>query len=169
MMVQLAFYTFGILREPQGHPQVQGFFDRVTATFESAEGTDGFVNRQRGGRPAELGPRFFVPGRHARAPQTISVWRDLESVFAFAYRGVHGVGLRHRKAWFLEPAWPTYVAWWVEDDYLPSWEEGIEHLEYLHDHGPTPRAFTFRHPFDAEGRPIALDPQQVHAKAATVR
>jgi len=44
-MARVAFFTFGILREAQGHPQVQGFFDRVTRTFETAEQSDGFIAR----------------------------------------------------------------------------------------------------------------------------
>ncbi|MGH2367123.1 MAG: DUF3291 domain-containing protein, partial [Chloroflexota bacterium] len=127
-MARLAFYTFGILREAKGHPQVQGFFDLISATFEAAEGTDGYVDRRRG-RPSEFGPRFYDPASDPGAPQTLSVWEDLESVFRFAYRGLHAAALRSRKDWAVEPRWPTYAAWWVADDYLPTWQEAAERLE----------------------------------------
>ena len=68
-------------------------------------------------------PRFYVEGEHAGAPATLTVWDDLESVFAFAYYGVHGEALSKRKEWFVPPEWPTYVAWWVDDDHQPDWEE----------------------------------------------
>ena len=32
-MPRVAFLTFGILREPEGHPQVQGFFENDGAVF----------------------------------------------------------------------------------------------------------------------------------------
>lgn len=70
-------------------------------------------------------PRFFVEDKHIFAPTTLSLWADLESVFAFAYNGVHAglnaEALKHRKEWFLTPEWPTYVAWWVEDNHEPDW------------------------------------------------
>lgn len=166
-MTQLAFYTFGILREPKGHPQVQGFFDRIKAAFEAAEGTHGCLDR-RGNRPPEFGPRFYDPAADAGAPQTLSVWADLESVFAFAYRGPHAEALRGRKEWFVEPQWPTYAAWWVADDHLPTWQEAAERLEHLHDHGATPFAFSFKQAFDPEGRPTVLDKARVTERVATV-
>ena len=168
-MARVAFYTFGIQREPSADPRMQGFYDRVTAAFESAEGTDGFLDRRRGDRPPGFGPRFYDPAADAGAPQTLSVWASLASVFAFAYGGRHGEALRHRKEWFVAPQWPTYVAWWVADDHLPTWPEAAAHLEHLHDHGPAPFAFTFKRPFDAEGRPTALDRERVAERATTVR
>ena len=37
-MAGLAFSTFGVLRAARGHPQVQGFQDRVAAAVAAAEG-----------------------------------------------------------------------------------------------------------------------------------
>jgi hypothetical protein len=37
LVPRLAFFTFAILREGYGHPQVKGFFDRVAANFAAAE------------------------------------------------------------------------------------------------------------------------------------
>ena len=37
--------TVGILREPVGHAQVQGFVDRVPAVYEAADSSDGFHAR----------------------------------------------------------------------------------------------------------------------------
>lgn len=152
IMARLAFYTFGILRGPKGDPQVQGFFDRIENAFAAAKATPGYITRYSG-RPADFGPRFFDPAVHPYAPQTLSVWRDLESVYPFAYRGLHGEALRLRKKWFVKPAWPTYAAWWIGDDEEPAWDDAAPRLEHLHDHGPTPVAFSFAAPFDAAGWP----------------
>ena len=46
-MARIDFYTFRILREPQGHEQVQGFFDRIEAAFAQAEESEGFIERER--------------------------------------------------------------------------------------------------------------------------
>jgi hypothetical protein len=151
-----------------GHPQVQGFFDRSAAVFESAEGADGFVAR-RGDRPSGFGPRFYDPAADGDAPQTLSVWMSLESVFAFAYGGRHAEALRGRAEWFRESHWPTYAAWWVTDDQMPTWQEAAERLEHLHDRGPGPFAFSFKQAFDAAGLPAVLDRASVAERATTVR
>jgi hypothetical protein len=167
-VARLAFYTFGILREPRGHPQVQGFSDRSPGAVESAKGTDGFI-ALLGDRPVDFGPRFYDPAVDGGAPQTLSLWTNLESVFAFAYRGRHAEALRGRKEWFKEPNWPTYAAWWVADDYMPTWYEAAERLEHLHNRGPTPFAFSFKQAFDAAGLPTVVNRASVDEVAPTVR
>jgi hypothetical protein len=172
-MAKVAFFTFGILREAQGHPQVQGFFDLNVRTGEAAEQSAGFIGRstlnpETGQHTwGERGhPRFFRGEEHAQAPRTLSLWADLESVFAFAYAGVHAKALRQRTEWFLPPAWPTYVAWWVPDDHTPDWHEANERHAHLHDYGPSSYAFDFTQPFGPEGHPIVLNRVRVQAKMA---
>ncbi|NKB70530.1 MAG: DUF3291 domain-containing protein [Candidatus Latescibacteria bacterium] len=158
-MGRIAFYTFGILRQPYGHQDVQGFFDRVEAVFEQADQAGGFIARNDGTWGTYVLPRFFVERKHASAQATLSVWRDIESICAFAYRGAHGEAVKKRSDWAIKPAWPTYVAWWVADDHYPTHEEACQRHEYLHDHGPSPCAFNFKQPFDREGQPVELDRQ----------
>ncbi len=171
-MTQLAFYTFGILREPPGHARSQGYFALSPDVFGSAAGTAGFVarNTEPYAEPSHRRvPRFFDPQRHAFPLQTLTTWADLEAVYAFAYRGQHGAALRRRREWFVDGEWPTVVAWWVGAGHLPSWEEAVACLEHLHDHGPSPFAFTLRRAFDASGRPAQLERQRVSEKLPTVR
>ncbi len=172
-MARVAFYTFGILRETPGHPQVQGFFDRIHANFGAAEQSVGFIDRSRLDPETGLyswgewvSPRFFREEVHAENPKTLSVWRDLESIFAFAYSGEHLEVLKRREEWFIKPDWPPYVAWWVSDDYLPNWEEGKKHIEYLHDFGPSGYAFDFKVAFDAKGRNVEVNKSLVKKKIA---
>lgn len=156
-MPRIAFYTFGILREPMGHPQVQGFFDRIESVFSSVEKSEGFIGRNKEERGTYASPRFFDKSIHALAPATLSWWTDLESVCAFAYRGLHGEAMKLRKDWFLDSYWPTYVAWWIDDDHEPTRIEAADKLEYLYDNGSGPLAFDFKHPYDAEGKPAELN------------
>ena len=88
----------------------------------------------------------------------------MESAFAFAYAGVHAEALSRRKEWFLAPAWPTYVAWWVPDDHTPDWHEATARHEHLHDNGPSPYAFDFKHPFGPDGNPVDIDRVRVKVK-----
>jgi len=159
-MPRIAFYTFGILRELPGHPQVQGFYDRLESVFDQVKNSDGFISRNfEPMSDSRANPRFFVKEKHKAAPATLSLWKDLESVCAFAYRGFHGEAFKTRQEWFLKPEWPTYVAWWVDDDHEPTREEASMKLEHIHDHGSSPLAFNFKKPFDATGQPVELDRQ----------
>lgn len=169
-MPRVALTTFAILRAPYGDPQVQGFFDRLPATFAAADGFEGFVGRSTRdpvtlqhswGHPVH--PRFYDPSRHAGVVFTLSMWRSLEAVCAFTYSGSHAEALRRRLDWFLKPEWPGYAAWWVPDVHVPDWHEASARLEQLHDHGPSPQVFDFRGPFDPDGAPVTIDREAVRA------
>lgn len=176
-MARVAFYTFGILHERGEHPKTQGFIDRTPGVFASAENADGFVDHANThierhdhtwGDP-RAHPRFFVEDQHPGAPATMSLWDDLESVYAFAYYGRHAEALGKRKEWFVNPEWPTYVAWWIEDDHIPTREDASKRLEHLHDHGSTPHAFDFKTPFDYAGQPWRMDRKKIRERAEVVR
>jgi len=171
---RIAFTTFAILKAPYGNPGVQEFDDLTPFAFEQAERSPGFIARAKesadqshltnferdwGAWGKFNAPRFYTGGRtndtDSRA-STLSLWEDLESVFAFVYDGLHRDTLRRRHEWFLKPEWPSYAAWWVADDAVPTWDDACRALEHLHDNGPTPTAFTFHDLFTSDGTPTKL-------------
>ncbi|GAA1407894.1 MULTISPECIES: DUF3291 domain-containing protein [Oerskovia] len=173
-MPRIAFTTFAILRAPYGEPEVQDFDDMTPATFDEAERSEGFIARAKedpgqshlSNFQRDWGvwgtfevPRFYTGGRtdelDSRA-STLSLWRDLDSVFAFVYTGLHRTALTRRHEWFLKPEWPTYAAWWIADDELPTWKDACQRLEHLHDHGSTPASFTLRQAFTSDGQPTRV-------------
>ncbi len=172
-MPRIAFMTFGVMVAPPGTPEVEDFEARLEATFEQAASMDGYIDRGRKPVPwldgvadeeqdwGAWGPyrrtAFYRPALGSgddREASTLSLWRNLESVRAFAYGGLHRDALRLRAEWFLPRQWPSYVAWWVADHEVPSWAEAAGRLEHLHAHGPSAFAFDFRHAFDADGAPV---------------
>lgn len=170
-MARIAFTTFAILNEPYGGERVKGYEDITPPVFGAAEQAEGFIDRAReiDDRPdlsnfeRDWGiwgpfraPRFYQGGTTLNTDSrasTVSLWRDLPSVYRFVYTGLHGEALAGRKQWFLKPQWPGYAMWWVDDEHIPTWSEACQRLEHLHDHGSTPFAFDFRRPFVAEGTP----------------
>jgi hypothetical protein len=160
MSERIAFFTFAVLKEPVGHAAVQGFIDRIAGVYEAMDGSAGFFARSQ--RDVEtwehswgpmLLPQCGPEGMSLdRVAMTLSLWRDLKSVAAFAYRGAHGEALSRRTDWFMSGPWPTYAAWWIEADRQPNWAEAVERIDRLHEQGPTPAAFTFRQAFDADGQ-----------------
>ena len=163
-MAKLAFYTFGILTEVSGHPAVKGFVDREEGVFRSLENSPGFIERAKYKSEAgylawgrDIVPRFYNPEIHAQANKTLSLWQNIESVFAFSYSGNHLDAIKSNEGWSVKPEWPLYVAWWVEDDHRPNWQEGKDKFEHLHDHGSTKDAFSFKEPFDEKGNKCKLN------------
>ncbi len=172
-MPKLAFLTVGILHEAVGSPRVQGFVDRIPSVYDAADRSDGFDSRSirdvntwlHSWGPVVLPACYGSVDSDSRVAMTLSLWRDLESVAAFAYHGAHGEALTNRKEWFENRGLPVYVAWWVPDEEAIDWKEGASRLDHLHAHGPSAVAFNFSKPFDAEGRPSRLDREAVKSKA----
>ena len=167
-MKRLAVYNFGMFKVAGDDPANQGFHDRNDPNFAAAEQANGFVARS--GHAGELGPeswgeqvypRFYVERGDGWSPSTLSLWRDLTALMAFSYGGIHAEAMRHGREWFVKPTWPGYALWWVARDHTPDWAEGVKRLEFLHDNGPSPFAFDFKTPFDADGNPISIDREMV--------
>ena len=171
---KLAFMTVGILREPVGHEQVQGFVDRVPSVYQAADSSEGFHARSirdmgtylHSWGEVKLPACYPQPTPNERIAATLSLWADLESVAAFSYHGPHGEALSKRRDWFDKSNLPVYVAWWVDADHAIDWTEGCDRIDRLHRDGPTPHAFNFSSPFDCDGNPCPLDRQAVMAHAA---
>jgi uncharacterized protein DUF3291 len=157
------------MKQPYGHPVVAGFEAITAAVFEEAERAPGFIDRAReiddkthltnferdwGAWGKFTVPRFYDGGyttaTDTRA-STLSLWRSVEAVHAFARGGLHRRAVGQRQKWFRTPAWPSYAMWWVAEDCIPTWQQACQHLEYLHDNGPSPYAFNFSKHFDESG------------------
>ncbi|MBS0580592.1 MAG: DUF3291 domain-containing protein [Proteobacteria bacterium] len=152
------------MKAPIGDPMVQGFADRLESVYAAAEGSAGFFARSvRNYQTWEhswgplIAPRCTPAGVGlSELAMTLSVWHDLESVAAFAYRGLHGEALSMRADWFRRGPWPGHVAWWIEGDHRPNWGEAVMRLDQLHERGPAPDAFTFRKAFNFSGSQIRM-------------
>jgi hypothetical protein len=161
-----ALYTFGVFRERADHPANQGFHDRNDPILSIVSEAPGFIARagyedEEDGPPEwgpQVWPRWYVERGDGWSPATLSLWRDLESIAAFAYTGLHGEAVRLGREWFQLGTWPPLVIWWTEPDSAPTWAEAVSRFHALADNGPTRYAFNLRAPFSTEGRPFALDP-----------
>ncbi len=80
----------------------------------------------------------------------LTVWTDVASLRAFAYRGPHAEFFRRRREWF-EPMDEHLVLWWIATGHQPSLHEASERIAALRANGPTATAFTLRTAFGADG------------------
>lgn len=155
-MARIAFFTLNVAREPFSQPAMRGFVERIPVIFAEASATPGFIAFASAMSLAPDDPAMVWPAvkpASHEAAMTLTLWRDLESVFAFTYSRLHAEALQMRREWTIRPAWPNYVAWWVGDDEEPSWRDAAQRHACLAARGSTPDAFDFRAPFDAQGRP----------------
>jgi len=147
----LAQINVGRTIAPLDDPRLAGFVERLDDINALADRSPGFVWRlqSEGGNATDIvvtpDPSFIV---------NLSVWEDIESLFAYVYKTDHTRVMALRRQWFEKPAGAFMALWWVPAGSLPGAEEGLRRIELLDRGGPSAEAFTFKQPFDAEGRPI---------------
>ena len=187
-MPRVAFHTQAPAVGAPTDPVMKGFLDRTNAAYDSAHNTEGFIGRinWEGEFLADPGSEAEIPNwsntgivtdsrtdfyaEYEFVPSTLSVWSDLESVAAFAYRGLHAEALSKRQEWFVKTEYPVYVAWWLDDGApLPAWSEAGRRLTQLHDDGPTPEAFDFKSAFDSSNQQVKLDQPSLDQYSKSVR
>jgi len=166
----LAMYNCGLHVASYDAPEVQGFLRREPLNFAAAEKAAGFVGRS--GYLDEPGPeswgvqvfpRFIEGSGFDSGPSSLSMWADIESLMAFSYAGVHAEALKNARNWNTKNDWPPLVLWWVEAGRRPDWEGAGERLEWLHDHGPSLKAFTFKQAYTPDGEPLEMDRARIKA------
>lgn len=168
----LALYTFGQFIEAADHPSNQGFHDRNDANLAAVDRAHGLIGRS--GYDDDPGPESWGPQVYPRffrdrhgdewSPSTLSLWQDIESIWAYTYSGIHAEALTKARGWFQKGDWPPLVLWWALE--RPDWAEAVRRHEHLYDHGPSPHAFGFRQAFDAAGAPLIVDRARVREIAA---
>ncbi|MCP5082920.1 MAG: DUF3291 domain-containing protein [Alphaproteobacteria bacterium] len=164
----LALYTFGQFIEPADSTANDGFHARNDPILQMVDQAAGLVARSGyasdpGPEPwgQEVYPEFYTERGDGWSPATLSLWEDMESLFVFTYFGLHDEALKHGHEWFQKPHWPPLVLWWQGAETRPTWAQGVERHRHLHENGPAPFAFTFKHPFDKDGNATKLDKARV--------
>lgn len=138
-IAQINVARFRVAKDDPANADFMAALDHVNAM---AEASDGFVWRLvgDGGNATDIAaipddPDFIV---------NMSVWRDVPSLEAFAYRQAdHRAVLARRKDWF-DPMEPSMALWPVAEGHEPSVAEGMAMLAKLGAEGPGDGVFTFR-------------------------
>lgn len=135
-------------------PQMADFVAKLAPVNELAERSPGYVWRLKdeAGNDATSVPVF---DGDPRVIINMSVWQSLDHLFEFAYKTVHAKLIRDRQKWF-EPVEgiANMALWWIAEGHEPTVEESITRMRRLTEVGPSPEAFVFSLPFDADGRPF---------------
>ena len=148
MTHHLAQLNIAQMRASLDGPVMAGFVAQIDEMNAAAEASTGFVWRlvtddNEAGSLSVFGRQHLL--------LNLSVWRSIDALRDYAYRGAHAGPLRDRQRWFLPMEPPTSVLWWVPKDHRPDGEEGKNRLERLARNGPAVEAFTFGQRFPPPG------------------
>ena len=144
MTYQLAQLNLARFTLPAEHPDNADFINNLDRINAIAEEQPGFVWRLKGEGNSAIDLHAFDDPNIAT---NMSVWNDVESLFAFVYRNAaHQSILRRRREWFDKMDF-YIVLWWIEAGHIPTLAEAKTRLELLRSQGPTAEAFTFKQIF----------------------
>ncbi len=141
----LAQMNIARFRAPMDDPSMAGFVEMLDPINHHAEAADGFVWRLTDEGSNDATSIVFYDDPLLLV--NMSVWRDMESLRDYVYRGDHVEMVKRRHEW-ADAFESTYlVLWWIDADHRPTLTEGDERLRMLRDDGPSPDAFTFGRAF----------------------
>lgn len=135
------------LLAPLDDPRIVDFLNALDEINHLGERTAGFVWRLVGTGDNATDIQLFAD---PMVVVNMSVWEDIDSLFAFTYRSQHADFYRRRREWFEPATLPTPVLWWQPAGYIPSLEDARQRIEYMAQHGATPYAFNFKQRFSSE-------------------
>ena len=137
---------------PLDDPRMSGFVEALDPINAVADGAPGFVWRLQ----TEEGNATSI---HAFEDDlmlvNMSVWESVEALADFVYRSGHLDVMRRRRQWATRMVEAHMCLWWLPARAIPTVEEAIVRLDHLREHGPTPRAFTFKKRFSPDEAVVA--------------
>ncbi|WP_437926272.1 DUF3291 domain-containing protein [Sorangium sp. So ce291] len=149
----LAQVNIALPLEPLDSARLADFVAALDPVNALADAAPGFVWRLKTDGGNATAVRAFGDDRIL---VNMSVWASAEALSDFVFRSPgHAAVMRRRREWFVPMKEAITALWWIPAGHTPTVAEAEERLEHLRQHGPTPRAFTFRQLFAA---PDALAP-----------
>ena len=139
--------------EPLDAPLLRDFVAALAPVNALADAAPGFVWRLQTDDGDATSVRIDPD---PRVIVNLSVWASIEALWAFVYGSAHVGVMQRRRTWFERPVESHLAMWWVPVGATPGVEEAMQRLALHRRHGPSPRAFDFKHPFAPDGEP--LDP-----------
>ena len=139
---------------PMDDPRIYGFTSRINTVNALADRASGFIWRLVDDNPDSDGALSLRPFDNPNMLVNMSVWQDIPSLFDFVYKTVHAKVMSGKPAWFSHLKSHNTVMWWVKAGHIPNLEEAKAKLEYVNKNGSSPEAFTFKHCYSTDGKPL---------------
>ena len=137
------FAEFDIVRcrAPLDDPSMQEFVDNLDRVFSLAESCPGFVWRLN---EDENDASSYLLYDDADILVNMSVWESAEDLLHFMFETEHKNIMPKGKQWFIPMNQPKVACWWIEENTIPTLQEGRSRLEYLQQQGDSEYAFGHR-------------------------
>ena len=146
MNYHLAQVNIAKMLAPLDNPVMADFVANLDQINQVAEASEGFVWRlQDYGNATSIriyDDDFLLVN--------MSVWKDVDSLFQFAYKSQHIEIFKRRKEWFDKMSQMHMALWFVPEGHQPGVDEATERLDHIRLHGETPYAFSFKKKFSNE-------------------
>lgn len=139
----LCQFNIALLKYPFHSREMFAFRERVLSVHEEAEKAPGWIGQVSGIETAE---GFLMPWpEQPRLMGNLTAWTDPMSLWSFTFQNVEHLDVMRRKRDWFDPLpvalRPYNVLYWSNVICL---EEAKDRLAHLHQHGPTPLAFTWK-------------------------
>jgi hypothetical protein len=145
--LHIAQVNIARMKAPLEAPLMAGFVARLEEINALADRSPGFVWRLQ----TDKGDATYLrPYDDDRILFNMSVWESVEHLKRYVYYTAHVEVFRQRGSWFEKFAGAYAGLWWVPQGHRPGIDEAKKRLAHLEAHGPSPFAFTFKHPFPAD-------------------
>jgi len=145
---QLAQVNVALPLEPLTSESLADFVALLEPVNALADQAPGFVWRLQSEDGDATAIRAFDDDRLII---NMSVWESVESLAEFVFGGMHIEVMRRRREWFALMRESYAAAWWMPAGVPPTVADAEERLAALRLHGPTPFAFSLKHPYPAPG------------------
>jgi len=148
IMFHLAQVNIGRMIAPLNDPLMAGFVAKLDEVNALADNSPGFIWRLKTEEGNATDVRAYEDDLILF---NMSVWASLEDLsrYVYAMESEHRHVMKQRRRWFEHFDGPFMTLWWVPEGHIPTVEEAKARLEYLHIHGETDYAFSFKKPFPA--------------------
>ena len=146
-ILHIAQVNIARMKAPLDDPVMAGFVAQLDEINALADRSPGFVWRLQG---PENNATYLRPYDDDRIIFNMSVWESIEALKRYVYYSPHVEVWRKRQDWFEKFDGAYAALWWVPKGHIPGIDEAKQRLAHLDAHGPSPFAFTFKHPFAAD-------------------
>jgi Domain of unknown function (DUF3291) len=126
-------------------PVMRDFVAQLDEINLLGEQSDGFVWRLKSD---DGNATSYNPYNDERIVINFTVWETTEKLKNFVHNSLHRMVMKDRKKWFENLGQPSYVLWHVPAGTIPTLDEAVERLAYLHQHGASAYAFDFKNIFE---------------------
>jgi len=144
---QIAQINIAKMLAPLDSPIMADFVANLEVINKLAEASEGFIWRLKGDYDNATSIKVYDD---EFILVNMSVWKDVDSLFRYAYQSQHIEIFKRRREWFEKMTQMHFALWFVSEGHQPSVEEATQRLDYLRANGETPYAFSFKKRFSIE-------------------